>query len=429
MESIEYTPATELVQNYYYDYAKFINLGGRTVPYYKDTLKAVQRRLLYASYLLTKNGSYVKSARIVGETMGKFHPHGNLSLDSTLVTTVHSGLLEGRGNFGSNVGVDPIDAAASRYTEVRLKPLIKEIAFKYIEDVPFYLNDLGVEEPCYIPTMLPLNLVQFSPHGEYTTGIGVGLSFTLPMFSLKSAIRFIKKLISEGTCKKEDIPLVYKHISVPLTTRLFSTGSDSINIVSAYNVSDNEKEITITEFAPGLKIKSALSKLGVYIDKSKDNTDVLVKLDRGKRTSDYDLDKILSSQVKFQMLFHDNERIRMYSVTEIFLSVYNTFKEAVLVSLTKDKNKIESLVDTYKKLQNIKKYLNPLNNHTAQKIIDNEKYDEKEVKRLLNYSIDTFCKAQELEQEAKKQLSSILNDINNIDAFCLNLYDMLEKSI
>lgn len=423
MENIEYSPATELVQNYYYDYAKFINLGGRTVPFYKDTLKAVQRRLLYASYLLTKNGSYVKSARIVGETMGKFHPHGNLSLDSTLVTTVHSGFLEGRGNFGSNVGVDPIDAAASRYTEVRLNPLIKEIAFKYIEDVPYYMNDLGVEEPCYIPTMLPLNLVQFSTHGEYTTGIGVGLSFTLPMFTLKSAVKFMKKLIKEGTCKKEDIPLVYKHISVPNTNKLFSTGADSINVVSAYNVSDNEKEINITEFAPGLKIKSALGKLGVYIDKSKDNTDVLVKLDRGKKASDYDLDKILSAQTRFQMLFHDNEKIRLYSVAEIFLSVYNTFKEAVLVSLNKDKDKAEYLVDTYQKLQKIKKYLNPLNKDTAQKIITNESYEEKEVRRLLSYSIDTFCKADVLEVEAKKQLSDIVHNITNIDDFCLHLYE------
>lgn len=423
MENIEYSPATELVQNYYYDYAKFINLGGRTVPFYKDTLKAVQRRLLYASYLLTKNGSYVKSARIVGETMGKFHPHGNLSLDSTLVTTVHSGFLEGRGNFGSNVGVDPIDAAASRYTEVRLNPLIKEIAFKYIEDVPYYMNDLGVEEPCYIPTMLPLNLVQFSTHGEYTTGIGVGLSFTLPMFTLKSAVKFMKKLIKEGTCKKEDIPLVYKHISVPNTNKLFSTGADSINIVSAYNISDNEKEINITEFAPGLKIKSALGKLGVYIDKSKDNTDVLVKLDRGKKASDYDLDKILSAQTRFQMLFHDNEKIRLYSVAEIFLSVYNTFKEAVLVSLNKDKDKAEYLVDTYQKLQKIKKYLNPLNKDTAQKIITNESYEEKEVRRLLSYSIDTFCKADVLEDEAKKQLSDIVHNITNIDDFCLHLYE------
>jgi len=423
MENIEYSPATELVQNYYYDYAKFINLGGRTVPFYKDTLKAVQRRLLYASYLLTKNGSYVKSARIVGETMGKFHPHGNLSLDSTLVTTVHSGFLEGRGNFGSNVGVDPIDAAASRYTEVRLNPLIKEIAFKYIEDVPYYMNDLGVEEPCYIPTMLPLNLVQFSTHGEYTTGIGVGLSFTLPMFTLKSAVKFMKKLIKEGTCKKEDIPLVYKHISVPTTNKLFSIGADSINIVSAYNVSSNEKEVNITEFAPGLKIKSALNKLGVYIDKSKDNTDVLVKLDRGKKASDYDLDKILSAQTRFQMLFHNNEKIRLYSVAEIFLSVYNTFKEAVLVSLNKDKDKAEYLVDTYQKLQKIKKYLNPLNKDTAQKIITNESYDEKEVRRLLSYSIDTFCKADVLEVEAKNQLADIVYNITNIDDFCLQLYE------
>ena len=123
------------------------------------------------------------------------------------------------------------------------------------------------------------------------------------------------------------------------------------------------------------------------------------------------------------MLFHDNEKIRLYSVAEIFLSVYNTFKEAVLVSLNKDKDKAEYLVDTYQKLQKIKKYLNPLNKDTAQKIITNESYEEKEVRRLLSYSIDTFCKADVLEVEAKKQLSDIVYNITNIDDFCLHLYE------
>lgn len=421
--NMEYSPATELVQEYYYDYAKFINMGGRTVPYFKDTLKAVQRRLLYASYLLTNNGSFVKSARVVGETMGKFHPHGNQSLDSTLVTNVHSGYLEGRGNFGSNVGVDSIEAAASRYTEVRIHPLIKEIVFKYIQNVPFYENDLGVDEPEHLPTMLPLNLVQFSKTAEYTTGIGVGLSFTLPMFTLKSAVNFMKNLIKEATYKKENLTLVYKNIITNVTSKLYNTGTDSIAYKSIFTESKDGKELVITEFAPNLKIKNVLNKLGVFIDMSKATTNVLVKIDRGKRTSDYNLEKMLSSQVKFQLLFHNNSQIRLYSVAEIFLSVYNTFKDAVLISLNKDKDKQEQLIDTYTKLKKIKKYLNPLNEKTTQKIIDNEKLEEKEVRKLLNHSVDTFCKADELIHDTNKQLLSIVDKINNIDNFCLNLYE------
>jgi len=422
-KNIQHSPATELVQDYYYDYAKFINMGGRTVPFYKDTLKAVQRRLLYASYLLTNNGSFVKSARVVGETMGKFHPHGNQSLDATLVTNVHSGYLEGRGNFGSNVGVDSIEAAASRYTEVRINPLIKEMVFKYIQNVPFYENDLGVDEPEHLPTMLPLNLVQFSKTAEYTTGIGVGLSFTLPMFTLKSAVTFMKNLIEESAnYKKENLSLVYKSIPSKITSKLYNTGTDSIKFTSNYSTSKDGRELYITEFAPGVKIKNALNKMGVFIDMSKDTTNVLVKIMRGKRTGDFNLEKMLSSQTKFQLLFHNNDQIRLYSIAEIFLSVYNTFKDAVLVSLNKDKVKQEQLIDTYTKLKKIKKYLNPLNNKTIEKIITNEKYEEKEVKRLLNYSVDTFCKTDALIAETKKQLAIITNDIKNIDDFCLKLY-------
>ncbi len=417
------TPAPELVQNYYYEYAKYINMGGRTVPFFKDSLKAVQRRILYASYLLTRNGSFVKSARIVGETMGKFHPHGDSY--GSVVTLVNSGMIEGRGNFGSTVGVDPIDAAASRYTEARLHPRIKELAFKYIEHVPYFVNDLGIEEPEYIPTMLPLNLIQFSNNADYTTGIGVGLAFTLPMFKLKDAIKFLTKIVKSEKISHKNMPVVYKSIEVPMTDKLFTKGSDTLDFMSKYVIETGEKEISINEFAPGLKIKSVLNKLGVYIDKSKENTNVLIKLDRGKRAADYDLDKLLSSKQKFNMIFHDNTRIRIYSVYEIFYECYNAYKQAVLTSLNKEKEKFVNQVDTYQKLQKMKPHLNPLNLQTAQKIITAEGWDEKEVKRLLNYSIETVCRADVLEKEAQQLLFEVENNINNIDDYCLGHYNSL----
>lgn len=422
MEIIQ-TPAFELIENYYYDYAKYINMGGRTVPFFKDTLKAVQRRILYASYLLTKNGSFIKSARIVGEVMGKYHPHGDSY--GSIVTLVHSGLIEGRGNFGSNIGVDPIDAAASRYTEARLHPLIKKIAFEYIDHVPYFVNDLGIEEPEYIPTMLPLNLIQFSNASDFTTGIGVGLAFTLPMFSLKEAIKFLKKIVEEKKVSNKDLNIVYRSISEPMTDKLFKTGSDSISFDSKYTLEKDDKEICITEFSPGIKIKSVLSKLGVYIDKSKETTNVLIKLDRGKRASDYDLEKMLSSKQKFNMLFHDNTKIRSYSVYEIFMSCYNCYKEAVLVSLNKEQEKFISLISTYEKLQKMKPHLTPLNLQTAEKIMKAEGWDEKEVKRLLNYSVETVCKAHLLETETRNLLQNVQNKISDIDTFCLQHYDEL----
>ena len=334
-------------------------------------------------------------------------------------------MIEGRGNFGSTVGVDPIDAAASRYTEARLHPRIKELAFKYIEHVPYFVNDLGIEEPEYIPTMLPLNLIQFSNNADYTTGIGVGLAFTLPMFKLKDAIKFLTKIVKSEKISHKNMPVVYKSIEVPMTDKLFTKGSDTLDFMSKYVIENGEKEITINEFAPGLKIKSVLNKLGVYIDKSKENTDVLIKLDRGKRAADYDLDKMLSSKQKFNMIFHDNTKIRIYSVYEIFYECYNAYKQAVLTSLNKEKEKFVNQVDTYQKLQKMKPHLNPLNLQTAQKIITAEGWDEKEVKRLLNYSIETVCRADVLEKETQQLLFEVENNINNIDDYCLGHYNSL----
>ncbi|MEM3609588.1 MAG: DNA gyrase subunit A, partial [Candidatus Anstonellales archaeon] len=119
-------PIEEELKKSYIDYAMSV-IVGRALPNIYDGLKPVQRRILFAMYNLnlTYNKAFQKSAKIVGEVLGKFHPHGDSAIYSTLVRlaqdfSLRYPLVDGQGNFGS---IDGDDAAAMRYTEVRMKKI------------------------------------------------------------------------------------------------------------------------------------------------------------------------------------------------------------------------------------------------------------------------------------------------------------------
>ena len=182
MSIITQKTASDIVRSNYSEYGRYINIDdGRVVCYEADGLKSVQRRTLYATYMVAKD-SLTKTARVVGEAMGKYHPHGDSSIAGCIEGMVRDGLMYGKGNFGSNVGLDPIEAAATRYTECMLDPRILKLAFKYIDDVPYFVNDLGFKEPEYLPTPFPLNICHLTDYETFVYAIGFCIAFYLPKF-------------------------------------------------------------------------------------------------------------------------------------------------------------------------------------------------------------------------------------------------------
>ena len=168
-------PIEDEIKNSYLEYAMSV-IVSRAIPDVKDGLKPVQRRILYSMSELGVNFDkpYKKSARIVGETMGKYHPHGDLSIYDALARMAQNfslryPLVDGQGNFGSIDGDSP---AAMRYTEARLARISSEM----IQDidkktVPFRQNfDGSLEEPEYFPTKVPQLLI------NGTSGIAVGMA-------------------------------------------------------------------------------------------------------------------------------------------------------------------------------------------------------------------------------------------------------------
>ncbi len=168
----------------YIDYAMSVIIG-RAIPDVRDGLKPVHRRSLFAMWEMgnTSDKPTKKSARVVGEVMGKFHPHGDASIYDTIVKmaqpfSYRHMLVQGQGNFGS---VDGDSAAASRYTEVRLSPyaetLLHDIDKGTVSFIPNY--DESLEEPVILPAKIPNLLVNGSD------GIAVGLATKMPPHNLR----------------------------------------------------------------------------------------------------------------------------------------------------------------------------------------------------------------------------------------------------
>lgn len=190
------------MESYYIDYAMSV-IAARALPDVKDGLKPVQRRVLY-SMIELNNGPdkpHRKCARIVGDTMGKYHPHGDSSIYGSLVTMAQDWnmrypLVDGHGNFGS---VDGDGAAAMRYTEARLSKISMEMLADINKNtVDFVDNFDGTEKE---PTVLPARFPNLLVNG--TTGIAVGMATNIPPHNLREVIGAVVKLIDDKIDENE----------------------------------------------------------------------------------------------------------------------------------------------------------------------------------------------------------------------------------
>jgi DNA gyrase subunit A len=195
----------------YIDYAMSV-IVSRALPDVRDGLKPVHRRVLYGMLDLgvLSNRSYKKSARIVGEVLGKYHPHGDTSVYDAMVRmaqdwSLRYPLVDGQGNFGSIDGDSP---AAMRYTEVRLRKLAEELLADIDKDtVDFKLNfDDTLEEPTVLPAKIPNLLI------NGTSGIAVGMATNIPPHNLTEIINGCIAYIDD---KEITVEGLMKHIKAP----------------------------------------------------------------------------------------------------------------------------------------------------------------------------------------------------------------------
>ena len=209
--NIEPRGLEEEMRSSYLDYAMSV-IVGRALPDVRDGLKPVHRRALYSMNEngLQPNRPFVKAARIVGDVMGKYHPHGDSAIYDTIVRmaqdfSLRYPLVDGQGNFGS---IDDDPAAAMRYTEARLAPIAREMLRDLDSDtVDFAPNYDGSEqEPVVLPARFPNLLVNGA------SGIAVGMATNIPPHNLKETIAAMIAFIEDPDI---DVPGLMKHIHGP----------------------------------------------------------------------------------------------------------------------------------------------------------------------------------------------------------------------
>ena len=257
------TEYSDLMKKSYIDYAMSVIIS-RALPDVRDGLKPVQRRTLYDMYELgiRYDKPYRKCARIVGDTMGKYHPHGDSSIYESLVVMAQEFkkgmvLVDGHGNFGS---VDGDGAAAMRYTEARLSKISMEMTADINKDtVDFVPNfDETEKEPVVLPSRFPNLLV------NGTSGIAVGMATNIPPHNLREVINAVVKIIDDqidenGETSIEDILQIIKGPDFPtgaeiLGTRgieeAYRTGRGKIRVRAVTNIEpmqNGKNRIIVTE--------------------------------------------------------------------------------------------------------------------------------------------------------------------------------------
>ena len=228
----------------YLEYSMSV-IVGRALPDVRDGLKPVHRRILYAMYKMgiTSSTPYKKSARIVGDVIGKYHPHGDSAVYDALVRmaqdfSMREPLIDGQGNFGS---IDGDNAAAMRYTEARLTKIAEELLRDIDKDtVDFIPNYDGTErEPVVLPARFPNLLVNGS------SGIAVGMATNIPPHNLGELIDALIYMVDNKEAKLEDILKFVKGPDFPTggiiygksgIIEAYKTGRGSIKIRAKHHI-------------------------------------------------------------------------------------------------------------------------------------------------------------------------------------------------
>ncbi len=245
----------EEMEQSYIDYAMSV-IAGRALPDVRDGLKPVQKRILYAMEEggITSNAGHRKCSNIVGDTMGKYHPHGDSSIYDALARmaqefSLRYPLIDGQGNFGSVDGDPP---AAMRYTEARMSPLGEEMLDDIDSDtVDFQSNyDDRLEEPVVLPSALPNLLLNGS------SGIAVGMSTNIPPHNLGEVVDGLIHRIDNPECTIADL---MEHVSGPdfptganIVGRsgiydAYTTGRGKLRVRAEMEIDEEQGRIVVTE--------------------------------------------------------------------------------------------------------------------------------------------------------------------------------------
>lgn len=346
------------LKNSYLDYAMSV-IVSRALPDVRDGLKPVHRRVLYAMHELGNdyNKAYKKSARVVGDVIGKYHPHGDTAVYDTIVRmaqpfSLRYLLVDGQGNFGS---VDGDSAAAMRYTEVRMTKLTHELLADLEKDTVDWVDNYDGSER--IPDVLPTRIPNLLVNG--TTGIAVGMATNMAPHNLTEVIHACLAYVDDANIPIEGL---MQHISGPdfptggtIYGRAgiidaYRTGKGRVHIRGKYHVETNDKNdrqtIVFTEIPYQVNKAKVIERIAELVkekklegiselrdESDKDGMRIAIDLKRGENAeivvNNLFLNTQLQSSFSINMVCLDNGQPKLMNLKDIVAAFIRHRQEVV----------------------------------------------------------------------------------------------------
>lgn len=426
----------------YKSYGEYIN-SFRSFPLDLDGLKPVERRILLSTFQIAKD-KFVKSAKVAGAVMGAYHPHADSY--PSIVNLVNQGFLIGQGNFGTKCGVDPSDAAASRYTECKSSKDIMNMAFKYVKHVPWEALELE-EEPLYLPTMIPFCLIG----KEYTQGIGFGFRTFIPCYKLEDLKKRLLYLL--GKTKEKPIIKPISDCDILATNEeleeLLITGKAKINVKGRYEIDRVRSKVHLKSWPTGNLFQSLLKKFSKeldsqdigFTDSSTTETDIIFEVLKQRNVNLIfknfvkKLDEVLKGSITFETIVVDlNRKVKNISIDELLLNTYKMYIETNKIMLNYEIGRCNKLIDENLLIEKVRPVLSKYISTKVKdpviiidKITSETQIDKKVIIKLLQdnrisklLTVDTDI------SKFKEEIKSLEANLNNIENFVLEQYNGLK---
>lgn len=437
-----------LVPSYYKEYGDYVN-SFRSFPLDIDGLKPVERRILLTAYLVARE-KMVKSAKIEGTCMAQFHPHSGAY--GTIIQMVNQGFLDGQGNFGFNYGVEPMGAAAQRYTECKINKFTENIAFKYIKHVNWVKSELD-DEPEYLPTMFPFCLMGT----EFTQGIGFGFRTVIPCYKIVDLYKRLLWLL--GIIKKRPTikPITDCIIDSNDTVleELLTTGKAKINIHGILVVNYGLCKATIKSWPPGRRFEAILKKFKEETDNSdigymdlssdKETNIVFTVLKQRNRETIFTkfvkkLEKVLIGSIPFEVILSSTRGIIRSSIDEMLLNSFNNFINTNKRMLQYEIDRSIALITEYNNIERVRPYISDeirrnitfdintvVDNIHASSISNKDEISKDIIKEVLSkYRISRLFTFHTDTSELKRKCLEYQSNLANIKEYVLTQYSKIE---
>ncbi len=439
----------------YLDYAMSV-IVSRAIPAVEDGLKPVQRRILYSMFKmgLRPETQTKKSARIVGDVIGKYHPHGDVSIYEAMVRltqdfSLRYPLVYGQGNFGSIDGDPP---AAYRYTEAKLKKLsyelLEDLDKETVEFIPNFDNSL--KEPVLLPGKVPNILLNGA------SGIAVGMATNLPPYNLSEVVDAIIAYIKNPEINVNELLKLIKGPDFPTggllfgdMKELFETGKGRLVMRGKIEEeADKDKNSLIITEIPYMLNKSTLIKQiaeVVQLRKIRDVTNLTDESSKGKIRIVLKLKKFtepefiknfLFKYTRLQDTFHVNSLVLVKGKPKVlnlkgFLSCYVEYREKIIIlrsnfELKKSKNRkeiVEGLLFALDKMNEIIKIIRERDN-AEEELKNRFKFTINQVKAILEMKLRQLSK---LEYGLlKKELGKLIEEMKRLEKILGNREEVLK---